>query len=202
MITKQGYIFKMKNKSSSDVDTLSSKLLPNDEVEAFYEIKNSESLYVFLTNSKVGRIKIDQLSEDGFIPTHLEDEANFIFSFKDDNSELIFIFEDGKAVNIPKSSFVSNRTVLSNAYYDKKIVYINNKSDMPKTLRILDKDVDVDQISIKKSRLSKGSQIVNYKQLKREDIKERGILSFFYQKNAIKNKINDKNCLHLAFYTV
>ena len=173
LITKQGYIFKMRNKSSSDVNTLSSKLLPNDEVESFYEIKNSESLYVFLTNSKVGRIKIDQLSEDGFIPTYLEIEENFIFSFKNDNNELIFIFEDGKAVTIPKSSFVSNRNVLSNAYYNKKIVYINNKSDAPKTFKILDKDVNVNSISSKKSRLSKGSQIVNYKELKSEDIKER-----------------------------
>ena len=176
LITKQGYIFKTKQKNvDNDIKQLTEKILPNDEVEKVYtDLTNDDEFFAFLSDQKIGRIKISDIKENAFIPSHLKTDSTYLYSFTNGNDALALVFEDNKVVAIEKSSFVSNRNILQNAYYDSKIIYINDLNDVKdSTFKYGRKSFKFNDISIKKSRLSRGSKMFyGFDKLEENKLKE------------------------------
>ena len=163
-ITEQGYILKKKySDPDKDREDLSNMLIGNDKIIDFHKMNNNDSVYAFLSNSKIGRVKIEEIKNIVFIKAYLETEESLLKVFIDDKKDLLLLFDNGRAVKINTTSFVTRKRILEDAYYSEAgllgiydysdSITITFESDERKS------DVPVSTINLKKSRVSKG-QIV------------------------------------------
>lgn len=145
MITKEGYLKKMKFTSLKNKDA-KIRLKEDDEIISECDTKNTADIVVFTDKQNVYRIRAHEIDDHKtsdfgeYIPAYLSlKDENVLYSSVTDYTEDILIgFEDGKIAKINMSAYNKNRKVLGKAYADKKAIYF----------RMLQKDEDVDLLAV------------------------------------------------------
>ena len=155
LVTKNGFVFK--DKLQNKDKNIREKMLSNDQTESIYGLKNKDSVYCFAEDSKVIRVKLDDIKDGS--AAYVD---NFIASFVDEDNEQLLIFDDGQAVAIPNKSFITNKYELENAYYNEQIIFVDTiKENENKEITLTDGEKEIkvgyNDVSKKQSRISKGS---------------------------------------------
>ena len=155
LVTKNGFVFK--DKLQNKDKNIREKMLSNDQTESIYGLKNKDSVYCFAEDSKVIRVKLDDIKDGS--AAYVD---NFIASFVDEDNEQLLIFDDGQAVAIPNRSFITNKYELENAYYNEQIIFVDTiKENENKEITLTDGEKEIkvgyNDVSKKQSRISKGS---------------------------------------------
>lgn len=155
LVTKNGFVFK--DKLQNKDKNIREKMLSNDQTESIYGLKNKDSVYCFAEDSKVIRVKLDDIKDGS--AAYVD---NFIASFVDGDNEQLLIFDDGQAVAIPNRSFITNKYELENAYYNEQIIFVDTiKENENKEITLTDGEkeikIEYNDVSKKQSRVSKGS---------------------------------------------
>lgn len=134
-ITKEGYIKKIPLTSLRGNFTI--KVKDGDEIVSEIETTNNSDILIFTDKHNVYKYKSHELenhkpSDFGdYIPSLLglkDEEVLYVTVTNDYKGYLIVGFEDGKVAKIDLTAYETktNRTMLKNAYADKKALYFNH----------------------------------------------------------------------------
>ena len=133
-VSKEGYLKKIPLTSLRGNFTI--KVKDGDEIISEFETTNNSDILIFTDKQNVYKYKSYELEDHKpsvlgeFIPTllNLKDEkVQFITVTNDYKGKLILGFEDGKVAKIELSAYETkqNRSLLKNAYANKKVLYWN-----------------------------------------------------------------------------
>lgn len=176
MLTKEGYLFKDKAALKQAMINLTGKLRLGDEKLCFLSIKNDESVRIFLEDGKVGRIKVSDINLDTglFIPNVLDSQISNPFAiFKpEEGMNLLLGYSDGQLVRIPSMSYAGNNRIIAKGYRtDADLIFADISPEQDDRLIGLKHEkakrgklVKIQDVSIMKSRVSRGKNFLKPKE--------------------------------------
>lgn len=178
MLTKEGYLFKDKSEPKQAVPTLRKKIRLGDEEQCVIRVQNDQTVCVFLEDSKIGRIKVDDInSEVGlYVPNHLGVPVmdNSHVFLPEDGKSLVLGYSDGQIAKILSTSYAAS-TKISVAGYRKEasLIFIEPTFDGDDRRLIVkyanqkrEKSVKISDLSLMKSRVSRGRNYLKEKENK------------------------------------
>lgn len=175
-VTRDGYLKKIPLTSLRGNFTI--RLKDGDELVSEIETTNNSDILVFTDKQNVYKYKSHELEDHKpsvlgeYLPSLLEldgEEILYVTATNDYSGNLIVGFEDGKVAKIEMSAYKTktNRTMLKNAYADKRAIYFNHVTDDIEVVAVssIDKVLvfDTSTINPKTSKTTIGVQIMKSK---------------------------------------
>lgn len=175
-VTKEGYLKKIPLTSLRGGFAI--KVKDGDNLIGEFETTNNSDVLVFTDKQNVYKIKSYELEDHKpsilgeYLPSYLQlkDEAiTFITVTSDYSGNLIIGFEDGKVAKIELSAYYTkqNRSMLKNAYADKKALFFQHIKEDIDVLAIsnIKKALvfNTGMINAKSSKIAQGSQAMKEK---------------------------------------
>jgi len=137
-VTREGYLKKIPLTSLRGGFAI--KVKDGDEIVSEFETTNNSDILVFTDKKNVYKYKAHELEDHKpsvmgeYLPSLLkldDEEIQFVTVTNDYTGNLLIGFEDGKVAKIELSAYQTkqNRSMLKNAYADKKAIYFNHIHD-------------------------------------------------------------------------
>lgn len=164
-ISKEGYLKKIPLTSLRGGFAI--KVKDGDSIDGEFETTNNSDILVFTDKQNVYKIKSHELEDHKpsvlgeYLPSYLQlkdEKITFVTVTSDYTGNLIIGFEDGKVAKIELSAYYTkqNRSMLKNAYADKKALFFSH----------IHSDVDILAISNIKKALVFNTGMINAKSSK------------------------------------
>jgi len=175
-ITKDGYVKKIPLTSLRG--NFNIRVKDGDRIVKEVEATNTSEILVFTDKKNVYKIKGYELEDSKpsllgtYLPTHLglnDEEILYVTVTNDWKGSLLVGFEDGKVAKIDLVAYETktNRTMLKNAYADKKAIYFNHIDEDVELLALssIDKALvyDTSKINSKTSKTTIGVTVMKSK---------------------------------------
>lgn len=134
MVTKEGYIKKIPLTSLRGGNVM--KVKDGDQIELQYSTTNNSDILIFTDRQNCYKYKTYELEDQKpsslgeYLPTLLDlkdEKILFVAATNDYKGKLLVGFDDGKVAKIELKAYETkqNRSMLKNAYADKKAIYWN-----------------------------------------------------------------------------
>lgn len=168
VITEQGYIHKLSEKSRASVN-----VKPGDKVVDDTKLSSNDKILIFGDNNKAYRIAVKDIKNlttglGVYAPALLKQEFNVLYTMIDTSEGYLLVsYDNGKLSKTKMSAYESSRKVLTKPFHDKhsitNIAYIKEEMDIELIGEKKNKIISTSSINVKSTKASQGVNVLTPK---------------------------------------